>query len=298
VSIETVDRQQPSEGTPPRRAPRVRRRLRPKVLISLICGGLLLAVFAYCSLVFGLLAVAQNASEDNDQPRAIAASEWFGRLSPFERHKAHFNVGTAEAKQSDYDTAQPELERALQLTPVHDECAVRQNLAYVYEQQAGEFRQNEDLANANTKFDAARTTLADAPDECRPPGSTQDQQMKQAEERIQESQDEMNAPPDEGSQNDGDSSPGESEGDGSATDSGSEGSQGEDDSDSETESDGDEETEDGSDRESGGTGDGDQSSPGDEKREELRQRQQDSQQRQEESNSRQRSNGAHHDKPW
>ncbi|GAA4282819.1 hypothetical protein GCM10022261_03500 [Brevibacterium daeguense] len=271
------------------RSRRGRRRVRPAVLLSLGAGALLLALAAYCALLFGLLAVSQNASSSGDQARAIAAAEWFGQLSPLERHKSHFNVGTAEAKQSNDDIAQVQLERALQLTPVRDECAVRQNLAYVYEQQAEAFRQDEDPASANAKFDAAKTTLADAPQECRPPDTPQDRAMRQAEERVQESQDEMNAPPHEESQDASGSSPGEPGGEDGSGEGSDDGSQGEDDGTGPADG--------GDQRDEQSAGD-EQPSPGDEKREELRQRQQDSQQRQEESNSRQRSEGSYHDKPW
>ena len=164
------------------------------MILSLVAGGLLLLLAAYCVLLSVLLTSAQKASAAGDQQEAIAAARWFERLSPFERHKGPFNVGTAEAFDRNYDRARPELERALELTPVADECAVRMNLAYVHEKEAEAFRDADDTEQANTSFDAARTVLSEAPEECRPQGGGQDQAMDEAEERVDSAQEEMNNP--------------------------------------------------------------------------------------------------------
>lgn len=275
-----------------------RRRMSRAALLSLIAGGLILLVSAYAMGVYWLLGSSKRAADVNDTGKAISRAEAFLVVSPFERHKGHFNVGTAEAMQSNLDVAQTRLERALELTPVADECAVRHNLAFVYEQQALEFQQADNVPEANAKFDASRTTLQDAPEECRPDGGSQDEAMDEAEERVDEAQEEMNNPSESSGEEEG------SEGEESEEESGddgeeSEGSGGgsEEDEDDGSEGSGDElEGQSGGDEEEQGSGG---SSQQERKREELRKRTEDSKQRQDEAESRDRSDyGSGSGRPW
>lgn len=288
----TADRTPTGDGT--RRRPA--RRMRPAVLISLIAGVLLFALSACALYLSGLLSSAKEASESGDQRSAVTSGQRFERLSPFERHKGPFAVGTAEAFDRNYDRARPALERALELTPVKDECAVRLNLAYVHEKEAEAFRDADDVESANTSFETARTLLTEAPEECRPEGGGQDQAMDEAEERVGTAQDEMNNP----GGGDGDEEGSGQDGDAGGEDGSGEENGGEDGSDGETGGTGEDgpggEGEEG-DSGGGPAGETDGETGGDPRREELRERQQESQQRQDESNER-RDSGGYSDKPW
>lgn len=209
--------------------------------------GTLVAVGAIV-LVLLLLAVwsgfthwqlTRSASQfaSGDYAASQSSARTFLRVSPFEHYKGHFAEGTALAADGDLDAGEASLLTALSSTPVHAECAVRINLALVQEEQGNTFRDAEETDAANERYDTARATLTDAPDECRPSGSDEDERMTSQEERVGDAQDEMNDPSstgeDEGGGDSGDgSSGGEGEtggGDsraGGSSGDGSEGSQG------------------------------------------------------------------------
>ena len=180
----------------PTAAPR-RRRLWPHLIRGTL-GTALALVCIYSLICVWTLHSASRAYQQAEYDETVRLSERFERISFFEHHKPPFNIGTVAAAEGRYDDAQPLLERALDITPVRDECAVRFNLAYVFEKQAEEFKAAESTDEANEKFDQARTTLQEAPEECRPEGSGADQQMDESEQRIDESQEEMNNPGDGG----------------------------------------------------------------------------------------------------
>lgn len=253
---------------------------------------LLLAAGGFSGTVHWQLQAARSAYADGDFDAAQASGERFLRLSPWERHKGHFAVGTAHAGAGRLDEAEAALGRALELAPEADECAVRQNLALVQEEQADTLRDSGDTDGANSRYDAARATLEDAPEECRPEGSEQDQQMDGQQERVEGSQKEMNSPEEaepEEDQGSEDSGEGSGEGDGDAP--------------PEEEAEG---SEPGGGSEEGGqdAGGGSEESPGEggaesEKLEELRKRQGESEERYSESNSGQGSGVRGPDvKPW
>ncbi|WP_180964826.1 hypothetical protein [Brevibacterium luteolum] len=198
-----------------------RRRLWPHLIRGTL-GTALALVCIYSLMCVWTLHSASRAYKQADYDETVRLSKRFEKISLFEHHKPPFNIGTVAAAESRYDDAQPLLERALDLTPVRDECAVRVNLSYVYEQQAEEFKTAESTDEANEKFDLARTTLQEAPEECRPEGSRSDQQMDESEQRIDESQEDMNNPGDGGDGGDdgGDGSGGDDEGGDGGDDSG------------------------------------------------------------------------------
>ncbi|WP_156913724.1 hypothetical protein [Brevibacterium album] len=181
------------------------------VLIVVI--ALLLAAGAWAGTVHWQLQSARTAFAAGDHAAAESAGERFLELSPLERHKGHFAIGTARAAEGRLDEADAALARALELSPVADECAIRQNLAHVQEAQAGEFREAGDTDAANERFDAARTTLTEAPEECRPEGSAQDEQMDEQEQGVDEAQEAMNRPEQTGGEGSGEDE-GEGAGDG------------------------------------------------------------------------------------
>lgn len=189
----------------------------------------LLAVAVWSGLTHWQLARASAQFESGNYSAAQESADRFLDMSPFERHKGHFAAGTALAGDGALDDAETELETALSTAPARDECAVRVNLALVQEGQGDAFRDAEDVDAANDRYDAARTTLTEAPEDCRPDGSPQDEEMDSQEQRVDDSQEEMNNPSpsggEEGSEGEGDSEGGDSE-DEDGGDSGSDGSGG------------------------------------------------------------------------
>lgn len=155
---------------------------------------LLLAVAVWSGLTHWQLARASAQFESGDYTAAQESADRFLDMSPFERYKGHFAAGTALAGDGALDDAEAALQTALSTAPERDECAVRVNLALVQEGQGDAFRDADDVDAANDRYDAARTTLREAPEECRPDGSAQDEEMDSQEQRVDESQEEMNDP--------------------------------------------------------------------------------------------------------
>ncbi|MFB9776237.1 hypothetical protein [Brevibacterium otitidis] len=260
-SAQAAQKAQPARKQPV--APKRRKRVWPH-LIRGVLGGLLAVVFIYSLVCWWTLHRADRAFQQAAYDDTVRLSERFEKISLFEHHKAPFNIGTVAAVENRLDDAQPLLERALDLTPVADECAVRFNLAYVYEKQADEFAAAEDTDAANEKFDLARVTLQEAPEECRPEGGSTDEQMDEAEERIDKSQEEMNNPSDDDEGGDG--------GDDSGGDNNDGGDEGEDEGDG-SDDEGDDGGEDGEEENDDGSGSGDSEEQEGESAEEQKQRQ-------------------------
>lgn len=250
----------------------------------------LLAVAVWSGLTHWQLARASAQFESGNYSAAQESADRFLDMSPFERHKGHFAAGTALAGDGALDDAETELETALSTAPARDECAVRVNLALVQEGQGDAFRDAEDVDAANDRYDAARTTLTEAPEECRPDGSPQDEEMESQEQRVDDSQEEMNNPSsggdegEDGSDGEGESGGGDSE-DGEGGDNDSSGSGGGEES-------------------SGGSG-GDtageeESQEGDERMEELEKRRQESEERHSQTNEGGTGSGVRDpgSKPW
>ncbi|MGO1398905.1 MAG: hypothetical protein ACTHYJ_11010 [Brevibacterium yomogidense] len=249
----------------------------------------LLAVAAWSGLTHWQLARASAQFESGDYTAAQESADRFLDMSPFERHKGHFAAGTALAGDGALDEAEAELETALSTAPARDECAVRVNLALVQEGQADAFRDADDVDAANDRYDAARTTLREAPEECRPDGSGQDEEMDSQEQRVDESQEEMNNP----------SSGGEGGEEGTDGDDGSDGGDSEDGDGGDSDSDGSgggEESQDGS----GGDTSGEESGESDERMEELEKRRQESEERHSQTNEGGTGSGVREpgSKPW
>ncbi len=161
------------------------RSLRTPTRVNLIIGGLLMLAFLYTAVTVYFGAASQVRYESNDFPGAQKASTAFLALSPFERHIGYFNRGTAEAAVGSFDSARDDLETALDITPTRDECAVRVNLAYVYEKLGDEVA-GEDAKKSDELYAQALRTLEDAPQECRPDKSEEKQKSTEAKERVEE----------------------------------------------------------------------------------------------------------------
>lgn len=297
--------QSTGRSTAPSRFARFRAFIGVRGFVSILVGVLLLGVCAYLLTAFSVMRSAALAYEAGDGARTVERSDLFEEISPFEKHKPPFNRGTVAAAEGRWDDAEGELRTALDLTPEADECAVRQNLAFVYEMRAEEFKAAGDTANANTNFDEGKKILEESPESCRPEGSAQDQASDQASERMQESQDGMNNPP---PQDQGEGESGDQEGesgepqDGDGTEDGDgTGDQGG----SENEETGGEDSggSDGTGDEEGQEGESMQGSngedPTEQKRQELRERSQAGQSRQQEGQEwADGGGGAPVDKPW
>src|SRR5690606_16684346 len=192
----------PGESEPASASPR-RRRFRPRRAIIAGIALVLLLFAGWTGITYWQLVSASNSFDEGDFAASEAAGHRFLEMSPFEAHKGHFAIGTARAADGDLDTAHSELETALSTAPPADECAVRINLALVQETQGNDFRDSEDTDAANERYDAATATLTNAPEECRPSGSGTDERMSQQEERVGESQEQMNNPQEPGEGEDG-----------------------------------------------------------------------------------------------
>ena len=151
--------------------------------INLIVGFVLALVFAYVAVTafFGTASQVRYAS--NDFPGAKKASTAFLTLSPIQRHIGYYNRGTAAAAVGDYEPAQDDLESALDITPVSDECAVRINLSYVYEQRA-DLVADQDAKQSDELYEQSLQTLEDAPEECQPKKSEEKQKSDEAKKRV------------------------------------------------------------------------------------------------------------------
>ncbi|MCT1690167.1 hypothetical protein M3B11_04220 [Brevibacterium sp. p3-SID960] len=272
---------------PPDSTAAPRRRLWPHLIRGTL-GTALALVCIYSLVCVWTLHSASRAYLQAQYDETVRLSERFERISLFEHHKPPFNIGTVAAAEGRYDDAQPLLERALDLTPVRDECAVRINLAYVFEQQAEEFKTAESTDEANEKFDLARTTLQEAPEECRPEGGGTDKQMDESEQRIDESQEAMNNP-------DGGSDGGDDGGDDPGGDGGDDG--GDDGGEDDTGGGG---GDGGEDEGSGGDGSdgGGQETEAERKQRELEERNREADQRQRDDEDNRRDNSGNDTKPW
>ena len=179
--------------------------------INLSVGFALLLVFAYVAVTAYFGAASQVRYTSNDFPGAKKASTAFLTLSPIQRHIGYYNRGTAEAAVGDFKAAQNDLESALEITPVRDECAVRINLSYVYEKLADEVA-DQDPDQSDELYDQSLKTLEDAPEECQPKKSEEKHKSDEAKERVEDKQKGEQAK-NEGSDSDDSDSDDSSEGD-------------------------------------------------------------------------------------
>ena len=153
--------------------------------INLIIGSVLLLVFGYVAVTLYFGAASQVRYASNDFPGAKKASTAFLTLSPIQRHIGYYNRGTAEAAVGDFEPARDDLESALDITPVRDECAVRINLSYVYEELADEVA-DQDPDQSDELYDQSLKTLEDAPKECQPKKSEEKQKSDEAKKRVED----------------------------------------------------------------------------------------------------------------
>ncbi|HCG55482.1 MULTISPECIES: tetratricopeptide repeat protein [Brevibacterium] len=153
--------------------------------INLTIGSALLLVFGYVAVTLYFGAASQVRYASNDFPGAKKASTAFLTLSPIQRHIGYYNRGTAEAAVGDFEPAQADLESALEITPVRDECAVRINLSYVYEKLADEVA-DQDPDQSDELYDQSLQTLEDAPEECQPKKSEEKNKSDEAKKRVED----------------------------------------------------------------------------------------------------------------
>lgn len=153
--------------------------------INLIIGSVLLLVFGYVAVTLYFGAASQVRYSSNDFPGAKKASTAFLTLSPIQRHIGYYNRGTAEAAVGDFEPARKDLEAALDIVPVKDECAVRINLSYVYEKLADEAA-GQDPEKTDELYEQSLKTLEDAPKECQPKKSEEQQKSDEAKKRVED----------------------------------------------------------------------------------------------------------------
>ena len=153
--------------------------------INLIIGSVLLLVFGYVAVTLYFGAASQVRYSSNDFPGAKKASTAFLKLSPIQRHIGYYNRGTAEAAVGDFEPARKDLESALEIAPVRDECAVRINLSYVYEKLADEAA-GQDPEKTDELYEQSLKTLEDAPKECQPKKSEEQQKSDEAKKRVED----------------------------------------------------------------------------------------------------------------
>lgn len=220
-----------SDPTAPDGTQQPPRPLRGKLIAAGAIVLVLLLVAAWSGFTHWQLTRSASQFEAGEYAASEESARTFLRMSPFEKHKGHFAVGTALAADGDLDGGEAALLTSLSTSPECDECAVRINLALVQEEQGNTFRDADEVTAANERYDTAQQTLSDAPDECRQSGSGEDEQMTSQEERVGEAQDDMNNPSSEGEDDGGGDSGGGSssgEGDDSGGDSRTGGSSGDD----------------------------------------------------------------------
>jgi tetratricopeptide (TPR) repeat protein len=117
-----------------------------------------------------------------DYSNSQKAAEQSKKINFLESWRAYYNSGTAYAADKKYDNAQQDLETALDLVPSGlNECAVRSNLAIVYEKQGDAYSQSGDETKKLLKYAAAQQTIQKAPQECTspPPPEGNDGDQKQ-----------------------------------------------------------------------------------------------------------------------
>lgn len=153
--------------------------------VNLVVGTVLLLAFSYVAVTVYFGAASQVRYASNDFPGAKKAASAFLTLSPIQRHIGYYNRGTAEAAVGDFDPAQTDLESALEITPPAHECAVRINLSYVYEKQADQVA-DQDPDQSKELYDRSLKTLEDAPEECQPEKSEEQQKSDEAKERVED----------------------------------------------------------------------------------------------------------------
>lgn len=87
-----------------------------------------------------------------------------------EPYKAYYNAGTAYAQHNDYNSAELFLSTALaKVDYVYSECYIRNNLSIVYEKQGDYYADSELMETAQSYYDKAVQTVAEAPAACFPP---------------------------------------------------------------------------------------------------------------------------------
>lgn len=155
-------------------------------IISTTLGVLVLLVGAYCGIAAAFLGLASAAYNAGNYDSAIAHAKRFDAFVPFEKHKGPFDVGTALAAKGDLDGAEQQLKKALELTPVRDECAVRQNLSAVLEEKSNNAWSADQRDEAKKLLQEAKKVSTDAPKDCRI--DQQEQNMDQAEKRMDQTE--------------------------------------------------------------------------------------------------------------
>ncbi|GGC84294.1 hypothetical protein GCM10011512_08900 [Tersicoccus solisilvae] len=178
---------------------RVRRRLlwfsAPVVLLALLVAAKLLSL-----PLFG--GQAADAWERQDAPGVGTAAERLGVVNVVEPYKAHVAAGDADVLRSDWEGARTEFTRALELVGggVND-CPVRVNLVLAIEKRGDELTGQGRAADARALYEQAQQVVGDAPPDCfEDPQQSQDsgQQLRQAEERLQDKQQAPSSPPSAG----------------------------------------------------------------------------------------------------
>ena len=179
-----------ADSTAPAPFPPTRRGGRVWFTVVTLAAGLAVAALAAYSLTLVLtLRESARAYSAGDYDRAIERAETFEAWAVLDKHRGPFNSGTARAQKDDLDGAEIDLRRALELTTKTDECVVRQNLALVLEAKALKAREAGNEDDAVRLLDEGITVSQEAPEDCRPPESPQDQSQTEDEERMEKEKD-------------------------------------------------------------------------------------------------------------
>lgn len=142
-------------------------------LFLLVSVPILLAALLFSFKVYTLYSNTDDAIEQYANKNYADSEQSANKqkeVNFMESWRAYYNAGTAVAQDGDLNKAQINLETALGLvSPGLNECAVRANLALVYEKQGDTASAAGDEVTKTNKYAIAQTTIEEAPAECTPP---------------------------------------------------------------------------------------------------------------------------------
>ncbi|OYN92596.1 hypothetical protein [Parenemella sanctibonifatiensis] len=146
----------PTRLTPELRSRQQRRRVLPFVIPIVV----LLAIFAFKTI--GMSVTNQQGREAYEQQDHGSASRKFEQLEQgnvFQPWIAHFNHGTALAKQSQWEPAAESLGQALEQAPKEQACLVANNLAWTWELHGDELAGQLDETGSRQRWQQALDLL-------------------------------------------------------------------------------------------------------------------------------------------
>ena len=171
----------------------------PLTLAALLFVGKLLSMYA-----FAHQSITSYVIGDYSSSESAARGQEF--LNWFEPYKAPYNIGTALGAAEQLPEAQAKLEEALRLAQGLEVCAVRINLALVFERRGDAARADGDGTAAAELYGEALTVTLETPEECNSdeaqdqspdPNRDMSESLDELKERLQQKQQEQQQPPPE-----------------------------------------------------------------------------------------------------